>query len=623
MALLTSLDKPRSKGGILDGNIIAFSGLGETLLATGALQVDYFLEEKTSTETTLIPFPSQPQNVQVRRIYNEQTIYTFDADFAYREISAPRIVEVTLQGQTGMALRLGINKDGITYTEGYNHLHDFEEFVDRYHHKAQSHRSPVVFNVQSLQNDLDYRSRPYLIFRGIKENLHGRCVVKDLSYQRSVTNHRLGSFQWAMTLQIYDKAEAKDPTGFGWMDWADGVQNTLNSITGLSEAVQLGAVATASQVTGDINSIMQSASGIANSIRRVEDRAYGVANMAIGVVNQINKTARAWAMFGANKYKEKWDDFTEGTENKWDNAWNTNHWAESKVANGNRTGTDQWVDSAPVMETQSNQLLVQQYNLTEMLYQGWLLRGYVGGGAMEDITIDSTYGFLGRKYGFEALASLNPDIELVSAKAKSNTHSMSYEMRAGQSLLNIASFFLGDPSEWTTIAELNDCIDAYTYADNTPIVAGDTILIPTLAMEFSDQNHDPSVNTTDADLIGYDFEFRDGDLIIDTEGFRLVGGGENLRASIIRRLTVSLGEITYSPEYGVNFAIIGRKINEISSSLIGAKLRQCLLQDSRILDVRDILMEVDSKNSTTLNISLTCICVGQHDIVINTDLDTQ
>jgi len=210
-----------------------------------------------------------------------------------------------------------------------------------------------------------------------------------------------------------------------------------------------------------------------------------------------------------------------------------------------------------------------------------------------------------------------------TAISSTTSHSMSYEMRAGQSLLNIASFFLGDPSEWTTIAELNDCIDAYTYADNTPIVAGDTILIPTLAMEFSDQNHDPSVNTTDADLIGYDFEFRDGDLIIDTEGFRLVGGGENLRASIIRRLTVSLGEITYSPEYGVNFAIIGRKINEISSSLIGAKLRQCLLQDSRILDVRDILMEVDSKNSTTLNISLTCICVGQHDIVINTDLDTQ
>jgi hypothetical protein len=278
------------------------------------------------------------------------------------------------------------------------------------------------------------------------------------------------------------------------------------------------------------------------------------------------------------------------------------------------------------METQQNQLLAHQYNIAELLYQGWLLRGYVGGGAMEDITIDSTFGFLGRKYGYQALASLYPDIEMMAARPKTNRSSMSYEMRAGQSLLNIADYFLGDPNEWTAIAELNDCIDAYTYADNTPIVAGDTILIPTLSRVLSDQNMDPAVNTTAEDVIGYDFAFRDGDLIVDTadqRGFNIIGGVENLRASITRRLKVGLGEVTYHPDYGIGFAIVGSKINEISSSLIGAKLRQCLLQDSRVLDVRDIIMEVDSVNSTTLNISLTCICVGQHDIVINTALQTQ
>ena len=75
MAILSTRKDQQPPGGLPSWT--GGPALTETFLRTGALQIDYFLEARNGAAKTLVPFPSQPQNVQVNRLYYEKPLYTF------------------------------------------------------------------------------------------------------------------------------------------------------------------------------------------------------------------------------------------------------------------------------------------------------------------------------------------------------------------------------------------------------------------------------------------------------------------------------------------------------------------------------------------------------------------
>lgn len=622
MAILTKLpsESPLGKSGFNAASIVPT----DLFLQTGALQVDYFLEEVNGTNKTLIPLPSQPQNVMVRRIYSERPIYTFDPEFAYREVSAPRIVEVELQGQTGLHLRLGIDENGdINFTEGYNHLANFEKFLDKYHFHAASHATPVVYSVQSLQNDFDYEARPYLVFRGIKENLAGRCYITSLNYQRSVEQHRLGSFQWSLILRIYDTADARpDPTRFAMMQSLDNATAAVNSLTGLSEAVQQSFQAGIGQVARGAGGVVDAVSGLAVSISRIDNTIYGtVGTLATVVGKVINCFDAIGGLFDGDAYKRDFFQAVDSYETAVVDNWTRRKFFEAVLAKSSRKVTDQWsFPPEPTDDEVEIQIGSQAQALTmqEMLYQGWLATGPLG---MDTNRRNPTevYGFLKRHYGFSAMALFNNDRDYQpEARQKTTTYNISYELRAGETLLTVANRFMGSPSRWNELAALNDAQDAYTKTDGTPFAPGDIVLIPAIGAEFQTMDADMNSENIYTDLIGVDFEIYEGDINYSRNGdVHLAMLVQNLKQSIERILKTAMEEVTFDPKYGAKLAIIGSKINSTTAQLAAQRVREGLLRDSRILDVTNIQVEVDPDHSDTLNLSLTCVCVGQNDINVN------
>jgi hypothetical protein len=195
-------------------------------------------------------------------------------------------------------------------------------------------------------------------------------------------------------------------------------------------------------------------------------------------------------------------------------------------------------------------------------------------------------------------------------------------MRPGQSLLTLANSFLGNPNRWNELASLNDASDAYTKSDGTPFQAGDTIFIPAAIGDYQGQNIDLTKNTDAEAIIGTDISFVNGDIFFRNEDIGVVSGADNLKQAIEMSLKTATEEVTMDPRYGAKVAIIGSKINTISSALIATRVREQLLRDSRILDVINFSIELDPNYSDTLNLTLTCVCIGQNDIVVNTDLPT-
>lgn len=620
MAILTKLSEEKTVGGLALSDMLS-SGLNEFFIQSGALQVEYFLEEVSGRTKTLVAMPAQPQQVVVRRVYSENPVYTFDSEFAYREVANPRIIEVQLTGQTGKHLRISTDENGKpTYTEGPEHLHNFEKFLDKYHFHAASHTTPVVYSIQSVQNDLDYENRPYLVFRGVKENIHGRCHVVDFSYSRSVETHRLGSYQWSLSLRIYDTAEAKDPTRFEMMQSLDKATRSINALTGLSEFFQRGFQASLGQISGGAITVLNSVSGLATSIGRIDNTVYGSLNTITSVVSAgIKALDSIGALFDGDAYVRQNEQFVRDSTRAVVDNWSRMKFCEDVVRKNFRDSTDQWkkAPGTPVLETQRRRLVTK-----EILYQTWLILGAMGrdggNGSASDI-----YGFLAREYGHSALALMFSEREYTpGASVKTEQYSIGYELRPGQSLLTIANSFLGDPSRWIELSRLNDAQDAYTKNDGSPFQAGDLILVPTQAGEFLNTEGDITRDSDLDSVIGTDIRFKDGDIFLSFDDLEMVDGLDNLKQTIERYLQTSTEEVTMDPKYGARQAIIGSKINTITSSLIATRVRESLLRDRRILDVTNMLVSVDPNSSVTLNMSLTCVCVGQNDIVVNTSIPT-
>jgi phage baseplate assembly protein W len=698
MAILTS-QKPKDKE-LFEGGQVSLPFVGKDFttffLQAGSLDISYFLERQEFGKTKyLVPFPNQPSGVSVTRIYDENIRYTFDTDFAYREISRPRQVRVVLNGQTGSADRLGINHLGeINYVSGAQHLKEFEQFLDEYHLDAANVQSPVTFNLVSLDNDVDYTARPYLVLRCVDENIHGRCVVEDFSYKRSVDRNRIDSYEWQLALLVYDGVGATDPTQFKFMEYLEGSQNAINAATGLVDALGTTWESGLSQIANGVNDVLGAVTDLFAAVDNIDNQFLSgvgsVISIADGVLDVLERFSNTWTGWG----DEFVDFFTGDTTSSFINNFNRRYsqrailqhyseihkknprlvgawYNEAYGENGNYNGlrqsfeiplyyvqlyperyeyvypngdeTQPPVGARRIFPLQVGDVVLEQqqqaltspddaptfwYDVIEMMYQLEILLGYIGGAnnRRADIGPNALTGFLLRETGLRALATRNNYGDITPREQDApKSLTVNHTMRAGESLMTVASGYFGDPDLWPILARLNGCHDAHTFNDGRNLGVGTIIRLPIDSVSIPTSLNTNSGYDPEDEVFFMDFEIgEDGDLVFDLNApndLSILRGVDNVKQAIATRLNTVAGEITRHPRTGIGTqGLVGAVITEAQATLVLTRLREALMEDPRIVDVVDSRVTRGDKLNSALQIEFTVITLGDRSFRLQTEV---
>lgn len=104
----------------------------------------------------------------------------------------------------------------------------------------------------------------------------------------------------------------------------------------------------------------------------------------------------------------------------------------------------------------------------------------------------------------------------------------------------------------------------------------------------------PGTDPGTRDLFGYDIAFREDFLLTPGGDYMRLGGKDNLKAAIYRRLITRPGEFRFRPSYGVGVGNYVKK-NPTSAVLdqLKQRIKEQLLQDPRISGA-----EVDVQSTT-------------------------
>lgn len=585
------------------------------LLSIGVIPVDYYLERRENGRASaVLPLPNQPQSVSITKEYAETPVYTFADSYVYREIGKARSARVVISGESGSRTRLGIKEDGTLFSaSGLDHLKAFDKFLSMYFCDTAQHKHPSVKSLQAIAKDLDFESKPYLVFRALEEGIHGKAIVESFTYRRDASTHRL-SYSWDLTLRIYDPAETSLTNKID--EFYDDVNAGINEVTGTLQLVDQTVTALGDTVFIGAGRVFKNVGQVVSNFRSAFTSPITFVESAFSMARSFGHMIESIAVNVPGAFTDYADYFNASDPN-------------SGLARANRLkyGFEYFIDSASPPDTtepaltraelESNSLaLTSQQDavnaLAELLYNYETLTGYLGL-VQERGRVDPTSkGFLATDIGISGLASLTDQSRNAPEEARAAGLHTRYILKAGESLLTVANRFLGAPSLWVELAEINRAQDAYTDSEGVAYRAGSVILLPVSVPNLPPQLL-PQASFTTEEAIAVDLLLDlSGDLLFNGDDVELVSGEDNLRQAIINRIRTATDDITASPRYGLGANLIGAKLTEQVSAYMIASIREQIIQDPRVLDVRDITLE---RNSSAVDISMSVYCIN--DIEIN------
>jgi hypothetical protein len=585
------------------------------LLSIGVIPIDYFLERRENGKATaVLPLPNQPKSVSITKEYAETPVYTFADSYVYREIGKARTAKVVISGESGTRTRLGVKEDGSLFSaSGLDHLKAFDKFLSMYFCDTAQHKHPSVKSLNAIAKDLDFESKPYLVFRALDEGIHGKAIVENFTYRRDASTHRL-SYSWELTLRIYDPAETSLTNKID--EFYEDVNAGINEITGTFQLVDQSLTALGDTVFIGAGKTFKNIGQIAGSFREALTSPITVIESAFSMARNFGHMVESFVVNVPGAFTDYADYFSASDPN-------------SGLARANRLkyGFEYFIDSQTPADSTEPQITRAELEghtlgltakqdatnaLAELLYNYESLAGYLGL-AQERGRLDNTVkGFLATDVGISGLASLADPSKSAPEEARAAGLHTRYILKAGESLLTIANRFLGSPSLWLELAEINQAQDAYTDSEGMSFRAGSIILIPVNVPNLAPHLL-PQASFTTEDAIAVDLLLDlSGDLIFNNEDAELVSGEDNLRQAIINRIRTATDDITAAPRYGLGANLIGAKLTEQVSAYMIASIREQILQDPRVLDVRDITLE---RNSSAVDIGMSVYCIN--DIEIN------
>lgn len=585
------------------------------LIESGGLNIDYVLELVSQADKQIIPLPSQPNSVNISKLYDENVLYTFKENI-FREIAKSRRGTVIITGDVTSRVSLYSDGKGLFNEPGDQHLLRFEKFLQEYHARAASFSEPSSSSLDSLRASFAESTTNgaiFLVLRCFKENLHYRCVVQDFKYERNTSNHRLGGFTWTLSLALYDEHTSTDnPSFFPWDDEAKQLAQSINQIAGGFDVISSIVDGATSEIRGQASSVLGAVEGVFKSVQRLSEApANVVSNLASIVTDAIDaldvmtsSLASTWdnviGIVGLG------DSDTYQPFRNIDNYWQSiDFFADNNYTPSRVTTPTTSTEEQALLTSQQAELQLQTNQIVDGLYGVLRVLGLYGAFRLpysDGAYTGSTPGFLAGARGFSTLAALHPRLSVPLNIATEEEYSgayLIYTMGAGETLMSVANSLLGDPELWTELARINNCIDGYTLGDGSPIVAGTEIRVPRQRLALmSDLGNGRLIGASDSnsdDRGGYGVDLyidqETGDLILQegVESIALSSNIDNLKQAIMIMVRTAIGDITADPNFGTSIQnLIGAKFTASAATLIGVRLREFLLTDPRIVEVKNI-----------------------------------
>ena len=446
------------------------------LLKLGAIPVDYILEAGDKK----IVLPNQPSGVSIVGNHADETIYTFDTKKVIRHRGELRSGQITLTGVARLYNHLGLNKDGEpSFSSGEEHLRQFEQFLSEY----------------------STRTEDELVFRALKENIHVKVTVASFSYNRSSGRSTL-TYEWTLNLNVYQSVEIERYELPG-ISILNNITSSIEQIQGFAEAIKASAAGATNKYGSAVGDIFLAAANAVDGFLEVPSSVVGsIKSLAIQIRTSLEKLASAIpSQYG-------------GTSSSQDTT------GESVEAQGEIL-LQQSSQALLEGEAEARPFFLEYLQILDALYTLSKLQGFLAITLPPASVIE---GFIKDDQSFRSLSGLiNHELNIPTRNERSGVQYIPYTLRAGQSLLNVASLVYGSVDRWNELAEANDFRDAYTLADGSPVRPGQIILIPNDAADNS--NIPLRVGVNQAESLNTDLLLTtSGDLLIATGGLSLVSG---------------------------------------------------------------------------------------------------
>lgn len=563
---------------------------------------NYYLEiRKGSQVLTVISFPYDPDEIQYSRANPISVTHTLTG--VHREASSIKAHQIVLGGRSGLAERVGYNRDGeIVSQDGETIFKEFDEFLKKYIEMcnkdfgAESKLSINYFDwldgTNSGSINLTSKGLPKnisMILRCIKEDIHLYVEPIGFQFQRTASNSRL-DYEYSLNLRAYDYAYTTAPTNpilSAFQTW-DSITGAVGGAIGLAEnAVNnisndyilgvRGAIADTAAVFNRVQSTLATVGGAwENAVGVYSD----VCNLGDTIGNTCDAFPNLYQQYQSNASARITEqDETNGVEGR-PNLEEADGVATVEVqfalrvhsegaANQSDDESAQNSRVTAAVSTLLNNLQIARGNIPRELFQN--VRTDTAGSPRtlgEFLSSEENLGLLDDRFYGAAPKDL-----LDKRKA------VTYVLNQDEDLMQVAQKTAGDVEVWNALMIYNNWRDARRNQNGDLAKAGDVIFIPQTLLGGLNNFTDPQ------DLYGTDISmpYDDIEISVFNQDFKTVTQIENLEQAIKNRLLTFTGELPGFTDYGLPQL---SAVNDVGYT--SAQVRNSLTADNRVIDVPQI-----------------------------------
>jgi hypothetical protein len=388
------------------------------------------------------------------------------------------------------------------------------------------------------------------VFRAYNEQVHLKVHVEEWVWSRASGTSRF-SYEWQLALMAYAEAPPVVPTNIlaPLDEWANEAAGVIDQANAYGAAISNGLT----NLRRDLDALRAPLLALERTATVAQDITEGIRRVAEFPRDCMADLNRAAAKLG---------QAMQDALDTWD-----------FVAGGAGT-TEQWLQ----------------------------FKSIVGLADENEAASAEVVGGLGTKT--EELAILGADIDFATVARRvvrrvSPPGQRAEPLRPGEDLRDLAARTLGQRERWTEVAWLNGWQGPATRNDGSQPIVGEPLFVPSDSQDFGPQQaYDPMGIDLYLDPEGLDLEVLGTDL-------RLSRGDANAEQALRTRLTLSQGDWVLWPAYGLPVSI-GEGLTAARAAYLAALVREQLVADYRVEDVRDLVVEVEGTTVTiraTVNLS--------------------
>jgi len=365
-------------------------------------------------------------------------------------------------------------------------MKEFHKFCQKYHEYAAEKKKLSRTGIFDLNKTMNNEDQPYLVFRALKENIHVRVAIQNFTWSKAKDSTRM-SYAWTLNLNIYDDHNnGNNPFAIEFIqDLLGGFNRAIENLNGKIFLLSRVLPGLANQVTSplgetvkQLNNTFKGVNAVANSPGVAVSSLRNAVSNALGVIsNALEYTlgVRSDNFFGT-KVLKNWSDYSY-----FDGSWGFQRLGDTifYVTSGGDADDFESVPNDIDVATSSYALKNEALIVEELMQAIHAAAGYLN---LAKTLIDSSQfnatGFLNRnENSWSGIAALFDDRSNIRKNTTANFSAVNYTLRTGENLINIAEKVMGTRELWTVLAELNNCTDAFTRADGSPLSSGSVLPI--------------------------------------------------------------------------------------------------------------------------------------------------